>query len=124
MILIVLSVAAVASLVAVLAGYLLVTGRLLSRTAGNLDDCLQSVKMIHMHASPIGPGVVRLNKIGGDLVEALALLSGGAEQLVATKPGAAVGAPVGVGYMDAPEVRAPAPVAAGAAPVGVGYLDV
>ena len=37
---------------------------LLSRTASHLDDCLQSVKTIGLQASVIGPGVLRLNRIG------------------------------------------------------------
>ena len=136
MTLVVLSVVVIGLFIAVLAVYLLVTGVLLNRVADNLDDCLQSVKTIDRQAAPIGPGVVRLNKTGGELVDALALLYGGAEQLLAAKSGASTAAPasadaapagVGVGYMDLPEMAPPRSVAVipgpAAAPVGVGYMD-
>lgn len=124
MTLVVLSVLVIGLFIAALAVYLLVTGVLLARTAGNLEDCLQSVKTIGMHAAVIGPGVVRLNRIGTDLANALPMLYEAAESLGPAGPGAR---PVGVGYMDLAEqaghpVTVPAVVEA--APVGVGYLDV
>lgn len=135
MTLVVLSVVVIGSLIAALAAYLLATGVLLNRVADNLDDCLQSVKTIGMQATPIGPGVVRLNKIGTDLANALPLLYEAAEGVLATKQGrtlatspAAGDVPVGVGYLDLPEadrpeVRVPVQAVPASAPVGVGYLD-
>lgn len=99
MTLIILTVVAVALLIAVLANYLYIIGLLLNRVADNLGDCLQSVKNIRYQAEVIGPGVVRLNHIGKELASALPLLYGGAERLVDAKsvPVAAVS---GKGYMD------------------------
>ena len=135
MTLVVLSVVVIGSLIAVLAAYLLATGVLLNRVADNLDDCLQSVKMIGTQATPIGPGVIRLNKTGTDLANTLPLLYEAAESLLPAKRGGTPAAsptagdvPVGVGYMDLPAAdrpaaRVPVQAAPASAPVGVGYLD-
>ncbi|MGH4016293.1 MAG: hypothetical protein ACRDSL_20690 [Pseudonocardiaceae bacterium] len=124
--LIVLSVIVIALLIAVLAIYLFMTGAILNRTADNLDDCLQNVKTIAMQAAAVGPGVVRLNRIGGELVGALPLLYEGAERLAA-KSAPPADAPPGLGYMDvdvreAVAAAAAAPPPAGA-PLGLGYMD-
>lgn len=133
--LVVLSVVVIGSLIAVLAVYLLVTGLLLNRVADNLDDCLQSVTTIGAQAVPIGPGVVRLNKVGSELVDALSLLYEDVAPVLAAQQGgdpaaspAAGDAPVGVGYMDLPEMDRPVARTAvqpapASAPVGVGYMD-
>lgn len=116
--LVVLSVVVIALLIAVLASYLFATGVLLNRVAGHLDECLQSLKMIGMQARVIGPAVMRINRTGKDLVDALPLLYGGAERL------AQATAPPSVGYLDGPtpeiveQYHPPT-----ATPVGVGYLD-
>ena len=135
MTLVVLSLVVIGALIAVLAAYLLATGVLLNRVAGNLDDCLQSVKTIGMQATPIGPGVIRLNKTGTDLANALPLLYEAAESLLPAQRGGTPAAspatgdvPVGVGYMDLPETdrpaaRVPVQTAPASGPVGVGYLD-
>jgi hypothetical protein len=113
-----LSVVVIALLIAALAVYLFMLGGLLNRTADNLEDCLQSVKKIHSQARVIGPGVVRLNQKGKELADAMPLLYGGAETLVAQ-----LAPPTSVGYMDVPEVPPLTHTSPQAQPVGVGYLD-
>ncbi|HEY2764833.1 MAG TPA: hypothetical protein VGJ13_12610 [Pseudonocardiaceae bacterium] len=103
--LVVLSVLVIALMTAVLAIYLFATGALLSRIASHLDDCLQGLKTIGMQASVVGPGVLRLNRIGRDVVGALPLLYGGAERLAGKSPDTA-----------SPDTAAVVPT--------VGYLDV
>lgn len=124
MVMIVLSVAVVVFLIAVLAIYLYLLGGLLNRIADNLDDCLQSVRTIGMHASEIGPGVIRLNRTGKALADALPLLAEGAESLVAATSAPPEPARQNVGYMDvaAPQTgpRHAQPAVTGA---GMGYLD-
>jgi hypothetical protein len=118
MTLIVLTIVIVALVIAALAVYLFTIGTLLSRTAGNLSDCLQNVKSIAGHAYAIGPGVTRINQTGGELVGAMSLLLEDAEG-VAALAASATAAPAkssatvrpNVGELDA----APA--------TGVGYLD-
>lgn len=100
MTLITLTVIVVALLVAVLANYLFMMGILLNRIADNLGDCLQSVKNIRHQAKIIGPGVVRLNHIGKELVDALPLLFGGAERLIDAKSAPAAVTASGRGYLD------------------------
>jgi hypothetical protein len=91
--------------VAVLAIYLYVIGVLLNRTADNLDDSLQNVKMIAEQAEVIGPAVERINGTGGVVVGALPLLCDGAERIAPAEPAplAATPAapPLGLGYLDA-----------------------
>jgi len=99
MILIVLTVVVIALLTAVLTTYLFMLGVLLNRIADNLEDGLQSMKMVFQKTHVVGPGVTRLNRIGGELIGALPLLCEAAEQLVA-KPPTPVAASPGVGYMD------------------------
>lgn len=88
MILVVLTVVVISLLIAVLAIFLYVIGRLLNRTANNLDDCSQNVKNIAYHAEAIRPGVTRINETGTTVIGALPLLCEGAERI-----GIAKGAP-------------------------------
>ncbi|MBV9139666.1 MAG: hypothetical protein JO115_01870 [Pseudonocardiales bacterium] len=81
MILVVLTVVVIALLVAVLAIFLYVIGRLLNRTANNLDDCSQNVKNIAYHAEAIRPGVTRINETGTTVIGALPLLCEAAERI-------------------------------------------
>lgn len=132
MALVVLTVVVVGLMITVLAIYLFMIGVLLNRTAGNLGDCLQSVRTVAGQADVIGPSVKRLNKTGGELLGALPLLVEGADGVGAklapasTAPAAAGDSPAAasaastnsstaararVGYLD------PAPA------TGVGYLD-
>ncbi|MGQ0773870.1 MAG: hypothetical protein ACT4NY_05550 [Pseudonocardiales bacterium] len=96
----ILSIIVIALLIVVLANYLFMIGILLNRIADNLGDCLQSVKNIRYQAEVIGPGVVRLNHIGKELVGALPLLYGGAERLIEAKSAPAVAGVSGRGYLD------------------------
>jgi hypothetical protein len=108
MTLIFLTVAVIASLIAVLAIYLYMIGVLLNRVADNLDDCLQNVKTISEQAKVILPGVGRINQTGGVVAGALPLLIEAAE---------------GVAAKLAPPKEAPRDAVPVAAPAGVGYLD-
>ncbi|MGH3872624.1 MAG: hypothetical protein ACRDSR_14135 [Pseudonocardiaceae bacterium] len=81
--LIVLTVVLIATLIAVLAIFLLVIGVMLSRIADNLDDCCGSVKTIVKHAEVIVPAVEHINRTGGVVAGALPLLYGGAERIAA-----------------------------------------
>jgi hypothetical protein len=136
MTLVVLTVIIIGLLIAVLAIYLFVIGGLLKRTAENLGDCLQNVRMIAGQAQVIGPGVTRLNKIGGDLLGAMPLLIEGADGVTAklapsaattnapakAAPNAAKAAPAG-SVAAAPEVvRVDGGYLDSA--TGVGYMDV
>lgn len=131
MTLIILTVVVIALLIAVLAIFLFVIGMLLSRTAENLDDCVQNVKTIAHQAEVIGPAVERINETGTTVIGALPLLCDAAERI-----GVAKSAP----YIDpsedsySPPSSAPSAVTSGApyagpsavpaAPSrGVGYLD-
>lgn len=127
MTLIVLTIVVVALMVAALAVYLFMIGTLLSRTAGNLGDCLQKVRAVAGHAQAIGPGITRINQTGGELVGAMPLLLEDAEGVAAlTASAPAAPAPA------APAAPAPSAVATrarvgeldAAPPAGVGYLDV
>jgi hypothetical protein len=117
MVLISLSVVVIALMIAVLAIYLFTIGGLLNRTADNLGDCLQSVKMIHHQAKVIGPGVLHLNRTGKELAGAMPLLYGAAETLVAQS------APPSVGYLDVPEAPRVTHTPPQVSPTGIGYLD-
>jgi hypothetical protein len=69
-------------LVAGLAVYLYWVGTLLTRVAGNLEECAQTVQEIVGHAKLIGPGVGHINETGGVVAGALPLLYGMAEEIV------------------------------------------
>ena len=137
MTLISVTVVVVGLLIAALAIYLFLIGSTLDRTAGNLSDCLQNVRIIADQAQVIGPGVKRLNKTGADLLAAMPLLVDGAEG-VAAKLAPSPAAPA----TSAPTIPTSPPAAGQTggtaatpdalrvgggsldAPVGVGYLDV
>ncbi|MGH3848959.1 MAG: hypothetical protein ACRDRT_04530, partial [Pseudonocardiaceae bacterium] len=76
----------IALLIVVVAGCLRTLGVLLTRTADNLEDCGQSVKMLDRHARVVGLAVEHLNRTGGLLAEELAHLHDGAERLLAVSP--------------------------------------
>jgi hypothetical protein len=69
-------------LVAGLAVYLYWVGTLLTRIAGNLEKCAETVQTIVGHAKLIGPGVGHINETGGVVAGALPLLYGMAEEIV------------------------------------------
>jgi hypothetical protein len=69
-------------LVAGLAVYLYWVGTLLTRIAGNLEECAEIVRTIVGHAKLIGPGVGHINETGGVVAGALPLLYGMAEEIV------------------------------------------
>ena len=81
--LVVLSVVDIALLIAGLAFYLFWVGSLLTRIAGNLEECAELVRTIVSHAELIGPGVEHINETGGVVAGALPLLYGMAEGIVA-----------------------------------------
>ncbi len=81
--LVVLTVVDILLLVAGLAFYLFWVGDLLTRIAGNLEDCAGTVRAIVGHAKLIGPGVEHINATGGVVAGALPLLYGMAEEIVA-----------------------------------------
>jgi hypothetical protein len=70
-------------LIAGLAFYLFWVGTLLTRIAGNLEECAEIVRTIVGHAKLIGPGVEHINETGGVVAGALPLLYGMAEGIVA-----------------------------------------
>ena len=70
-------------LIAGLAFYLFWVGTLLTRIAGNLQECAETVRTIAGHAKLIGPGVEHINETGGVVAGALPLLYGMAEGIVA-----------------------------------------
>ena len=80
--LVVFSVIDIVLLVAGLAVYLYWVGTLLTRIAGNLEECAEIVQTIVGHAKLIGPGVGRINETGGVVAGALPLLYGMAEEIV------------------------------------------
>jgi hypothetical protein len=90
--LVLLTVIAIAVLVAELAIYLFVVGSQLTRVAGQLEACAELVWEIKRHAESIEPGVERINKTGRVIAGALPLLYGMAEGIV-----------VGATYEPAPE---------------------
>jgi hypothetical protein len=79
---VVFSVIDIAALVAGLAFYLFWVGTLLTRIAGNLEECAGTVRSIVGHAKLIGPGVEHINETGGVVAGALPLLYGMAEDIV------------------------------------------
>jgi hypothetical protein len=81
--LVVFSVIDIVLLIAGLAFYLYWAGSLLTRIAGNLEECAQTVRAIVGHARLIGPGVEHINETGGVVAGALPLLYGMAEGIVA-----------------------------------------
>ena len=66
--LVVFSVIDIVLLVAGLAVYLYWVGTLLTRVAGNLEECAEIVQTIVGHAKLIGPGVGHINETGGVVV--------------------------------------------------------
>jgi hypothetical protein len=81
--LVVLTVVDVALLIAGLAFFLYWVGTLLTRIAGNLEECGDRVRTIVGHARQIAPGVEHINETGGVVAGALPLLYGMAEEIVA-----------------------------------------
>lgn len=81
--LVVLTVVDIVLLIAGLAFYLYWVGTLLTRIAGNLEECGDLVRTIVGHAKLIGPGVEHINQTGGVVAGALPLLYGMAEEIVA-----------------------------------------
>ena len=69
-------------LIAGLAFYLFWVGTLLTRIAGNLEECAGIVRTIVGDAKLIGPGVEHINETGGVVAGALPLLYGMAEEIV------------------------------------------
>jgi hypothetical protein len=69
-------------LIAGLAFYLFWVGSLLTRIAGDLEECAGIVQTIVGHARLIGPGVEHINETGGVVAGALPLLYGMAEDIV------------------------------------------
>ena len=80
--LVILTVVDIVLLVAGLAFYLYWVGTLLTRVAGNLEECAELVRTIVGHAKLIGPGVGHINETGGVVAGALPLLYGMAEGIV------------------------------------------
>jgi hypothetical protein len=80
--LVVFTVIDIVLLVAGLAVYLYWVGTLLTRIAGNLEECAETVRTIVGHATLIGPGVGHINETGGVVAGALPLLYGMAEEIV------------------------------------------
>jgi len=80
--LVVLTVLEIVVLIAALAFYLWWVGSLLTRIAGNLEECAELVATIGSNAKVIGPGVEHINQTGGVVAGALPLLYGMAEQIV------------------------------------------
>ncbi|MGO8956258.1 MAG: hypothetical protein ACLQFR_02610 [Streptosporangiaceae bacterium] len=81
--LVILTVVDVVLLIAGLAFYLYWVGTLLTRIAGNLEECAELVRTIVGHAKLIGPGVGHINETGGVVAGALPLLYWMAEGIVA-----------------------------------------
>ena len=69
-------------LIAGLAFYLFWVGSLLTRIAGNLEECGDLVRAVVANAKLIGPGVGHINQTGGVVAGALPLLYGMAEEIV------------------------------------------
>ena len=80
--LVILTVIDILLLVAGLAFYLYWVGTLLTRIAGNLEECAELVRTIVGHAELIGPGVEHINQTGRVVAGALPLLYGMAEEIV------------------------------------------
>src|SRR6202167_3210054 len=80
--LVILTVVDIVLLLAGLAFYLFWAGTLLTRIAGNLEECGQIVRAIVGHAKLIGPGVDHISSAGGVVAAALPLLYAMAEEIV------------------------------------------
>ena len=80
--LVVLTVVAIAVLIAELAIYLFVVGSLLARVASGLEGCAEVVRAIKGNAEPIESGVERINNSGRVIAAAMPLLYGMAEGIV------------------------------------------
>jgi hypothetical protein len=80
--LVVFTVIDIVALIAGLAFYLFWVGTLLTRIAGNLEECAELVGAIRDHAKLIGPAVGHINETGGVVAGALPLLYGMAEEIV------------------------------------------
>jgi len=80
--LVVLTVIDIVLLVAGLAFYLYWVGTLLTRIAGNLEECAELVAAIKANAAVIEPAVEHINRAGGVVAGALPLLYGMAEGIV------------------------------------------
>jgi hypothetical protein len=80
--LVVFTVIDIVALIAGLAFYLYWVGTLLTRIAGNLEECGDIVATIADHAKLIGPGVEHINQTGAVVAGALPLLYGMAEEIV------------------------------------------
>jgi hypothetical protein len=80
--LVVFTVIDIVLLIAGLAFYLYWVGTLLTRIAGNLEECAEIVQVIVGHARLIRPGVEHINETGGVVAGALPLLYGMAEDIV------------------------------------------
>jgi hypothetical protein len=78
----VFSVIEIVLLIAGLAFYLWWVGSLLTRIAGNLEECAELVHTIEQHAELIGPGVEHINQTAAVVAGALPLLYGMAEGIV------------------------------------------
>ncbi|HEY1627457.1 MAG TPA: hypothetical protein VGG16_27060, partial [Streptosporangiaceae bacterium] len=109
-VLVVLTVADIVLLVAGLAVYLFWVGTLLTRIAGNLEECAELVGTIVGHAKLIGPGVGHINETGAVVAGALPLLYGMAEEIVADVTAGPPAADAGgqAGPPPAPEPARPA----------------
>jgi hypothetical protein len=81
--LVILTLVDIVLLVAGLAFYLYWAGTLLTRIAGNLEECAELVGTIVADAKVIGPAVGHINETGGVVAGALPLLYGMAEEIVA-----------------------------------------
>jgi hypothetical protein len=82
-VLVVLTVVEIVVLIAGLAFFLFWIGTLLTRIAGNLEECAKLVKQVRGHAADIVPGVEHINRTGGVVARALPLLYTFAEKIVA-----------------------------------------
>jgi hypothetical protein len=80
--LVIFTVVDIVALIAGLAFYLFWVGTLLTRIAGNLEECDSIVREIVGHAELIDPGVAHINRTGGVVAGALPLLYGMAEGIV------------------------------------------
>jgi hypothetical protein len=80
--LVILTIVDIVLLVAGLAFYLYWVGTLLTRIAGNLEECADLVRTIVAHAEVIEPAVGHINETGGVVAGALPLLYGMAEEIV------------------------------------------
>ena len=80
--LVVLSVVAIAALIAELAVYLFIVGTQLDRVGAQLETAAETVRAIKTNAESIEPGLERINTTGRVIAGALPLLSGMAEGII------------------------------------------